>query len=68
MKKAVNNRLSLSKCKQLLKGDAINYSDEEIIQIRDFLYFLAEIEYTVFIYTEEKEALKKLKESQKDSE
>jgi hypothetical protein len=36
-------RLSLSKCKMILNQDGLNYTDEEIIKIRDYLYHLADI-------------------------
>lgn len=36
-------RLSLTKCKTILNRDGLNYTDEEVIKIRDFLYHLADI-------------------------
>ncbi len=37
--------LSITKCKKILNKNGINYTDEEIIKIREVLYKLAEIEY-----------------------
>lgn len=36
-------KLSLDKCKKILNSTGLNYSDEEIESIRDFLYLLAAI-------------------------
>lgn len=43
MKMEQNKRLSLQTCKAILNKNGLEYTDEEIIQIRDFLYLLAEI-------------------------
>ena len=37
------NRLSLEVCKRIMNKNGLNYADNEIIQIRDFLYLMAEI-------------------------
>ena len=33
-----NERISLAACKKILNTDGLNYTDEEIIKIRDWLY------------------------------
>lgn len=38
-----DKRLSLTTCKKILNKDGLNYTDEEIILIRDWLYHMAEI-------------------------
>lgn len=38
------DRLDFATCKEILKANGNNYTDEEIIQIRDYLYQLAEIQ------------------------
>ena len=38
-----NNRLSLTECKKTLNTDGLFYTDEEIIELRDFLYHMADI-------------------------
>lgn len=40
-------KISIQKCKRILNKLKISYSDEDIFQIREFLYLLAEIELTL---------------------
>lgn len=49
-------KISLKKCKAILQKDGSVYTDEEVSQIRDFLYMLAELDYKVFLKTQNKEA------------
>lgn len=42
-------RFSLAKCKAVLLKDGSEYSDAEILEIRDFLYKLADMDYEVFL-------------------
>ena len=35
------NRLSIARCREILNTNGQNYTDEEIIAIRDFLYAFA---------------------------
>ncbi|MGE0568522.1 MAG: hypothetical protein AB7O73_11275 [Bacteroidia bacterium] len=44
-----SEKVCLSKCKTILQSDGSVYNDEEISQIRDYLYMLAEIEHDVFL-------------------
>ena len=39
----VNKRLSLTECKKTLNTDGVVYTDDEIIEIRNWLYHIAEI-------------------------
>lgn len=44
MKSAAENRkLSLIECKKILNTDGLNYTDEEVLKIRDWLYHMADI-------------------------
>jgi hypothetical protein len=43
-----NFKLDLETCKRVLNAEENEYSDEEIIRIRDYLYQLAEIECRYF--------------------
>lgn len=38
------DRLDLAACKEILNANGNNYTDEEILRIRDYLYQLAEIQ------------------------
>ena len=49
-------KISLKKCKAILQKDGSVYTDEEVSQIRDFLYMLAELDYKVFLKTQNKGA------------
>ena len=60
-------KISLSKCKSILqKGNPV-YTDDKILEIRDFLYKLAEIDYAIFIYNEAKELQFKNEEIEKQN-
>ena len=43
-----NTKLDLDTCKRILNAGETEYSDQEIIRIRDYLYQLAEIECRYF--------------------
>jgi hypothetical protein len=58
-KEKIQKQISLNKCKAILNKNGKSYSDENIIAIRDFLIDLAQIDYDVFIYNEEKKKLEK---------
>lgn len=47
-------KISLKKCKAILQKDGSVYTDEEVSQVRDFLYMLAELDYKVFLKTQNK--------------
>ena len=49
-------KISLKKCKTILQKDGSVYTDEEVFQIRDFIYKMAELDYEVFQKTKQKEA------------
>jgi hypothetical protein len=40
---AENKKLSLTACKKILNTDGMFYTDEEIIELRDFIYHLTDI-------------------------
>jgi hypothetical protein len=40
---AENKKLSLIECKKILNTDGLNYTDEEVLKIRDWLYQMADI-------------------------
>jgi hypothetical protein len=42
-------KLSIERCKKTLNRNGRSYSDEQVKKIRDFLYFLAELEYENFL-------------------
>ena len=48
-------KISLSKCKSVLESDGSKYTDEEVLQIRDFLYLLAELDYKVYLKQKQRE-------------
>ena len=47
--------LSIEECKKTLNKDGIVYTDEEVKEIREFLYILADIHYSLFQQKMEKE-------------
>lgn len=49
-------KINLKKCKTVLQSDGSVYTDEEVSQIRDFLYMLAELEYNAFMKTQKRES------------
>ena len=42
-------KISLSRCKTVLENDCSIYTDDEVAQIREFLYKVAELEYEMFL-------------------
>ena len=55
--------ISLSKCKSILQKDGSVYTDEQIIEIKNFLYKLAEMDYSIFLKQKTRELeFEKLKE------
>lgn len=40
---AENKKLSLVECKKTLNTDGVFYTDDEVIELRDWLYHMAEI-------------------------
>lgn len=48
-------KLSIGYCKKTLNKKGFNYTDEQVVKIRDFLYLLADIEYQHFKMTEHEE-------------
>ncbi|HSH66543.1 MAG TPA: hypothetical protein VLB84_12325 [Bacteroidia bacterium] len=53
-----NKRLSLTECKKILNANGILYTDEEVIEIRNWMYHMAEIVFE----TMEKEETKQINE------
>ena len=51
----LRKQFSLSKCKKILNKGGNNYSDEDIIAIRDYLFHLAEINYRIWVHSEAKD-------------
>ena len=47
-----NENLSLDKCRKILNKNGKNYSDEQIIAIRNYLSELAQVDFEVFVYNE----------------
>ena len=43
------NDLSLEECRQMFKASEYEYTDEEIIQMKDFLFKLAKIYYELYM-------------------
>ena len=41
--------LSITESKKILNRNGLNYTEEEINQIREFIYVLAEIDYEIFM-------------------
>ena len=44
-----SKKLSVDYCKKLLKKGGLDYTTEEIKNIRDFMYIIGEIDYNYFI-------------------
>lgn len=50
-KNVSNQPLSLEECRKLFKSEAYGYTDDELIQMRDFLFKLAKIYYEFYMTT-----------------
>ena len=42
-----SDRISLKKCREILRADELAYSDEDVLLIRDFLYPLAQVDFEI---------------------
>jgi hypothetical protein len=51
----LTEKISIAKCKEILNRKGKNYSEEDLLAIRELLFELAKIDYDVFIYNEQKE-------------
>ena len=49
-----NKRLSLSACKRILNTDGVFYTDDEIVELRDWLYHMADIVFDTLDREEDK--------------
>jgi hypothetical protein len=49
-------KINFDKCKAILQKDGSIYTDEEVFQIRDFLYKMSELDYEVYQNTKQKES------------
>lgn len=47
VKDKYDDRIPVAKCKKILNADGHNYTDEQVLLIRDFLYSLAIVDYYV---------------------
>jgi hypothetical protein len=54
-----SERISLTECKKILNRNGNKYTDNEIIEIRNWLYFMSEISLKIWEAKEEKEKLNK---------
>ena len=52
-----SERISLTECKKILNKNGNHYTDNEIIEIRNWLYFMSEIALKILEAKEEKEKL-----------
>jgi len=41
--------LSIEQCKKILKENGTNYTDEEVKQIRQLMYKMANLDYQLFV-------------------
>lgn len=55
-----NPRLSIEKCRKILNANGHNYSDAEIIKIRNWIYYVTEITFE-FIKSRTPEELNEIK-------
>jgi len=44
-----SKKFSIEHCKKILNKNGRDYNDEQVRKIRDFLYFIAEMEYESFL-------------------
>lgn len=51
----MDNKISLKKCRKVLKETGKSLSDEQIIAVRDYLYELAQIDIDIFRSIEKRE-------------
>ena len=60
--------LTIEKSKEMLNCGGLNYTDEEVKKIREFIYILAEIDYRLWERKREKKAEQFQKENKTETE
>jgi hypothetical protein len=66
MKSAAENRkLSLNECKKILNTDGLFYTDEEVIELRDWLYHMADIVFDTMEREESKRQMEIINQQNK---
>lgn len=64
----INKRLSLTECKKTLNTGGVFYTDDELIEIRNWLYHIAEIAIDAVEEEEQKKLMEsKMKQDEKES-
>jgi len=48
-------KISFNRCKSVLESDGSKYTSEEVLEIREFLYMLAELDYQVYLKQKQRE-------------
>jgi hypothetical protein len=56
----IQENLSVTACRKILNQGGKEYSEAQIIEIRNYLFQLAQIDYDVFVQSEQKERLLKM--------
>ena len=67
MKKEVE-KISLIKCRSILQKNGLVFSDNDVLEIRDFLYRLAELDYKAFLKMKQREAEFKNQQTEEKNE
>lgn len=62
---AENRRLSLNECKKILNTDGLFYTDEEVIELRDWLYHMADIVFETMDREESKRQMEIINQQNK---
>lgn len=60
-----NKRLSLNECKKILNTDGVFYTDEEVIELRDWLYHMADIVFETIDREESKRQMEIINQQNK---
>jgi hypothetical protein len=59
-------KISLNKCKSVLESDGSKYTDEQVLEIREFLYKLAELDYRSFAKQKKREVEKEKQQGEEE--
>lgn len=57
-----NRKLSLNECKKTLNTDGVFYTDDEVIELRDWLYHMADIVFDTMDRKETKRQMESIKQ------
>lgn len=68
MSMKANSKVSIEKCREIMSQDGLEYTDEELLVIRDFMYLIADITRSHYERVQEQSKIIDINENNSDHE